>query len=134
MRSANIVSIMMKSLIRHIICGIYVILLAVSCSTTRVVEVPVEKVRVETEIGYVRDSIFVRDSIDRFIYGDTVFINKTHTKVIERCRIDTVTRCDSIPVVTEVEVVKEVNVLYWWQKLLIGMGIVAIAIIILKLK
>lgn len=124
----------MKSLIRHIICVIFIFLFAVSCSTTRVVEVPVEKVRIEVEKKIIRDSIFVQDSIDRFIKGDTVFINKSHTRVIERYKTDTIVRCDSVPVVTTVEVVREVNVLYWWQKLLIGIGIVSIAIIILKLK
>lgn len=79
-----------------------------SCTTTKVVTV--EKVRTDTT--YItkqqRDSIWLHDSIHVTERGDTIRIERWHTKYIEREVHDTVYRAktDSIPV--PYEVVKEV--------------------------
>lgn len=86
------------------------------------------------------DSIVTKDSIVTLIKGDTVQIEKWHTAYRERVRVDTVER-----IITRTEdrtktetVIQEVNRLYWWQKVLIRAGGIAlicgIVIIIWKFK
>ena len=79
-----------------------------SCTTTKVVTV--EKVRTDTT--YItkqqRDSIWLHDSIHVTERGDTIRIERWHTKYIEREVHDTLyqSKCDSIPI--PYEVIKEV--------------------------
>jgi hypothetical protein len=79
-----------------------------SCTTTKVVTV--EKVRTDTT--YItkqqRDSIWLHDSIHVTERGDTIRIERWHTKYIEREVHDTLyqSKRDSIPV--PYEVIKEV--------------------------
>ena len=87
-----------------------------SCTTTRVVTVE----RVKNDTTYItkqqRDSIWLHDSIHVMERGDTISIERWHTKYIEREVQDTLYRAktDSIPV--PYEVIKEVPAeLSWWQ-------------------
>ena len=87
-----------------------------SCTTTRVVTVE----RVKNDTTYItkqqRDSIWLHDSIHVMERGDTISIERWHTKYIEREVHDTLYRAktDSIPV--PYEVIKEVPAeLSWWQ-------------------
>ena len=87
-----------------------------SCTTTRVVTVE----KVKTDTTYItkqqRDSIWLHDSIHVMERGDTISIERWHTKYIEREVHDTLYRSkhDSIPV--PYEVIKEVPAeLSWWQ-------------------
>ena len=79
-----------------------------SCTTTKVVTVE----KVKTDTTYItkqkRDSIWLHDSIHVTERGDTIRIEKWHTKYIEREVHDTLYRAkvDSIPV--PYEVIKEV--------------------------
>ena len=98
-----------------------------SCTTTRVVTVP----EVHTDTTYItkhqRDSIWLRDSIHVTERGDTIRIERWHTKYIEREVHDTLYRAmhDSIPV--PYEVVKEVpRQKSWFERTMFGIGIVAI--------
>lgn len=108
-------------------------MIAAGCASTRIVEVPVETVRTEIEKEYVRDSIFICDSVDRYVKGDTVYIYKREYKIIERIRVDTIVRCDTIPIVQTIEVEKRVNELYWWQESLMWLGVLALGFILIKL-
>lgn len=82
-------------------------LLVMSCTTQRVVEVPVERVR--TDSVYLaklrRDTVVERDSVVMQIVGDTVY--RTHVKYIYKTRLlrDTVLkqRVDTITKVVTVE-------------------------------
>ena len=87
-----------------------------SCTTTRVVTVE----RVKNDTTYItkqqRDSIWLHDSIRVSEKGDTISIERWHTKYIEREVHDTLYRAktDSVPV--PYEVIKEVPAeLSWWQ-------------------
>ena len=79
-----------------------------SCTTTKVVTVE----KVKTDTTYItkqqRDSIWLHDSIHVTERGDTIRIERWHTKYIEREVHDTLYRAktDSIPV--PYEVIKEV--------------------------
>ncbi len=102
-----------------------ILLLLCACSTHKqIVEVPVETVKVEYVHDTKIDSIHVRDSVDRWIKGDTVFIYKEHTKYKYLNRIDTIVKVDSIPKIIKVEIVKEVEVnhIKWYQKILMWIG------------
>ena len=82
-------------------------LLIMSCTTQRIVEVPVERVR--TDSVYLtklqRDTLVERDSVVMQIVGDTVY--RTHVKYIYKTRLvrDTVLkqRTDTITKVVTVE-------------------------------
>ena len=103
-----------------------------SCTTTKVVTV--EKVRTDTT--YItkqqRDSIWLHDSIHVTERGDTIRIERWHTKYIEREVHDTVYRAkvDSIPV--PYEVIKEVpRKSTWFERIMFCTGIVSILCLIL---
>ena len=98
-----------------------------SCRTREVVrEVPVvvERVTERHDTVHRVDSVVWRDSVYHLVKGDSVLIERWHTRW--RVSHDTVrvVRRDSVPVVTETTVteVREVNVLHWWQRLLMLFG------------
>ena len=92
-----------------------------------------ESVRVDI----VRDTIHQRDSIYHYIKGDTTIIERWHhvqgQSIITR--VDTLHVYDSVPYpvtttqIKEVTKVEEVNVLRWWQKLLMGIGGIALVVV-----
>ena len=103
-----------------------------SCTTTKVVTVE----KVKTDTTYItkqqRDSIWLHDSIHVSEKGDTIRIEKWHTKYIEREVHDTLYRAktDSIPV--PYEVVKEVpRKSTWFERIMFCTGIVSILCLIL---
>jgi hypothetical protein len=110
------------------------LLLCVSCTTTKYVEVPIETVRTEyiNKLEYKTDSIFIRDSIDRYVKGDTVFIEKYKTtyKYKDRVLTDTIVKNDSIQVPVYIEKTKEVNKLKGYQYFLMYSGIVLFVLIV----
>lgn len=92
--------------------------ICVSCTTTKYIDklVPVETVRTEYVNQLYRDSVFVHDSIDRYIFGDTVYQYRYKYIYKYLNRTDTVVKIDSIEVPVEVKVieVKEVNKIRWY--------------------
>ena len=116
----------LKRVIKYlIIWSVFLMLLAwlTSCTTTKVVEV--EKVRTDTTYitKWQRDSVWLNDSIHVTEKGDTVRIERWHTKYVEREKHDTtyVATHDTIP--QPYEVVKEVPAdLSWWQRVRLWLG------------
>lgn len=100
------------------------IFLCVGCTTTKIVEVPVETVKTEYITHYDKDSIFIHDSVDRYLAGDTVYLYKQKYIYKYLTKIDTVLKTDSIEVPITVETIKEVktNHIYWYQYILMGLG------------
>lgn len=100
------------------------ILLASCAAQKQIIEVPVETIRTEYIYNTTIDSVVVRDSVDRWRDGDTVFIYKEHTKYKYLNKIDTLIRVDTISKVIRVESVKEVEVnhIRWYQKILMWVG------------
>jgi hypothetical protein len=103
-----------------------------SCTTTRVVTV--EKVKADTTYitKHQRDSIWLHDSIHVTERGDTIRIERWHTKYISKEVHDTLYRAktDSIPVPYEVikEVPRKSN---WFERIMFCTGIIAILCLIL---
>jgi len=101
-----------------ILCAMLVTL--AGCKThERIVEVE----RVRTDTTYItkhqRDSVWLHDSIHVKDKGDTVTIERWHTKYIERATHDTIYQAthDTLPLPYPVEVVKKVEKpLTWWQR------------------
>lgn len=112
----------MDKKLRVLILGV---LLLTSCSP-KYIEVPVETIKTEYIDKIKYDSVYIHDSIETLIRGDTVY----KTKILYRYKYkelrDTLIRVDTIPKVMIQEVVreKEVNKLKWYQSLFIGVGIV----------
>lgn len=110
---------------RKLLFIIPILILLASCAAQKqIIEVPVETVKTEYIHDTKIDSVYVRDSIDRWREGDTVFIYKEHTKYKYLNKTDTIVRVDSIPKIIKVETVKEVEVnhIKWYQKALMWIG------------
>ena len=108
------------------------ILMLSACRTsTKIVEVPVEVVKKEYIHDTKIDSIYIRDSVDRWQKGDTLYITKWHTKFKYINKVDTLIKTDSIPKIVLVEKEVEVNHIYWYQKLLMWLGGITIVLLII---
>lgn len=110
---------------RKLLFIIPILILLASCAAQKqIIEVPGETVKTEYIYDTKIDSVYVRDSIDRWREGDTVFIYKEHTKYKYLNKTDTIVRVDSIPKIIKVETVKEVEVnhIKWYQKTLMWIG------------
>lgn len=95
------------------------------CSCNRdTLRVPIETVRTEYIYDKSVDSIYIRDSIDRWIRGDTLYIYKEHIKFKYLNRTDTVCKTDTVTKYIRVKVKEEVEVnhIYWYQKVLMWIG------------
>ena len=121
---------------RHLLYLLFCTLLA-GCGTQR--ELPVvERVTRDTlylhQVQY--DSIYVyRDRyVDRS--RDTLYVQERNVEY--RCRLlrDTlrIHQVDSVPVIREVEVVREVARTPWYAKLLATVGLVALLLFLLRFK
>lgn len=134
-----------ESLRRMSVIGWYLLTITLSlltcclltgCSTTRYV--PVVEHRTDTLLCYssIRDSIYVHDSIRVREKGDTVTIERWHTRWRDRLQHDTlyISMTDSVPKPYPVEVVKEVprerSTVEW---VLLMIGFLAIAWIFFRI-
>ena len=121
----------MKKLVLIVIA----ILLFSSCRTiTKTIEVPVEIPVEVVKKEYIHDtkidSIYIRDSIDRWQKGDTLYITKWHTKFKYINKVDTIVKTDSIPKIVPVVKEVEVNHIYWWQKSVMYIGVLVVIILL----
>lgn len=110
---------------RKILFIIPILILLTACKPIKeIIEVPVEVVKKEYIHDTKTDSIYIKDSIDRYIKGDTVFIYKERTKFRYINKTDTILKTDTVPKILVKTTVKEVKVNYikWYQKLLMWMG------------
>ena len=94
-----------------------------SCTTTKYVPVIEHRTDTLIQTNLQHDSIYVHDSIMVSQQGDTVRIEKWHTKYVEREVHDTtyISKTDSIP--KPYPVIQEVPAeLTWWQQLRMHLG------------
>lgn len=85
------------------------VILLSGCKTTKVVTV--EKVRTDTfmQSRTLRDSIWLHDSVLVKAVGDTVTIERWHTRFRDRLKMDTVYQSKTDTVVVYKEIVKDVT-------------------------
>ena len=116
-----------------ILCAMLVTL--AGCKThERIVEVE----RVRTDTTYItkhqRDSVWLHDSIHVKDKGDTVTIERWHTKYIERSTHDTIYQAthDTLPLPYPVEVVKKVEKpLTWWQRMRLHVANIVLLLLVI---
>ena len=121
--------------------AILVVVLMAGCKTKERV-VTVEKVRTDTTYitKHQRDSVWLHDSIHVTEKGDTIRIERWHTKYIEKATHDTLYqhKTDSVPVPYPVEKLVE-RELTWWQQTRMHLGeallaLAGIAVVVFVLK
>lgn len=118
---------------KKIIVAILVVVLFYGCTTTKYIEVPVDRVKIEYRDRTLIDTLIRNDSIVIREKDDTIFLEKyKYLYRIKEVR-DTVNVTDTITTVKTVEVTKEVNKLYTWQTILMILGGSGIVLLIYKL-
>ena len=105
----------------------------ISCTTTKIVEVPVETIKTEYIEQVKYDSIYSKDSIYIMQKGDTIYNNKVQYLYKYKYLRDTINITDTIPKIVTVKDTQYINQLYTWQKVLIVIGIGFILYWIVKL-
>ena len=105
----------------------------ISCTTTKIVEVPVETIKTEYIEQVKYDSIYSKDSIYIMQKGDTIYNNKVQYLYKYKYLRDTINITDTIPKIVTVKDTQYINQLYAWQKILIVIGIGFILYWIIKL-
>ena len=106
------------------------VLILSSCTTTKYVTVPEYHTDTLIQNTVLKDSVFLHDSIYQKEKGDTILIEKWHTKYRERLVHDTtyISKVDTIakpyPVPEYVE--KKLN---WWQRLRLHLGNIMLVLI-----
>ena len=105
----------------------------ISCTTTKIVEVPVETIKTEYIEQVKYDSIYSKDSIYIMQKGDTIYNNKIQYLYKYKYLRDTINITDTVPKIVTIKDVQYINQLYTWQKILIVIGIGVILYLIIKL-
>ena len=105
----------------------------ISCTTTKIVEVPVETIKTEYIEQVKYDSIYSKDSIYIIQKGDTIYNNKVQYLYKYKYLRDTINITDTVPKIVTIKDVQYINQLYTWQKILIVIGIGFILYWIIKL-
>ncbi len=114
------------------IVGLAICALFGSCTTTKYVPVIEHKTDTVLKYSTKRDSIWLHDSISVKEKGDTVRIEKWHTKYVSKEVHDTtyISKTDSVPV--PYEVIKEVPAkLTWWQQTRIHLANILLYLILI---
>ena len=121
---------------RHLLCLLFCTLLA-GCGTQRRLPV-VERIQRDTvylhQVQY--DSVFV--SQERYVdrSRDTLYVQERSVEHRYRRLTDTlrIHQVDSVPVIREVEGVREIARTPWYAKLLAAVGLVGIFLFIIKIR
>ena len=106
------------------------VLILDSCTTTRYVTVPEYHTDTLIQTSIQKDSVFLHDSIYHMEKGDTVLIERWHTRYKEKLVHDTtyISKVDTIakpyPVPEYVE-----KPLSWWQRLRLHLGNIMLVLI-----
>ena len=109
--------------------------LITGCATERQLQV-VDRIQRDTiyinKVQY--DSIYIDRWQKVYQQSDTVYLESTKYEYRYKLLRDTVyrTRIDSIPVIQEVEIVKEVRYIPLWAKVLCGVGVVALILLLIR--
>ena len=105
----------------------------ISCTTTKIVEVPIETIKTEYIEQVKYDSIYSKDSIYIMQKGDTIYNNKVQYLYKYKYLRDTINVTDTIPKIVTIKDTQYINQLYAWQKILIVIGIGVILYQVIKL-
>ena len=114
---------------------IYILLGAILLSSCKqlekIVEKPVYIHDTLTQQTFIHDSIYKHDSTFVLVKGDTVYIDRTHTKYRYKLIHDTTSVVKEIPVEVTTTEIKEVEKpLKWWKTGFIFVGVVSLVVLI----
>lgn len=112
--------------------GIFLTFLLLAGCKTKERVVTVEHLRADTliQLRTERDSIYVHDSTEIRTDGDTIRINRWHTRYVDRWRRDTVRVVKTDTVALAYETVREVaRPLSRWQQMRLHLGELLLALI-----
>jgi hypothetical protein len=100
----------------------------VGCKATKVIEqVPVYIHDTTQTVRELHDSIYIDRWHTEYQKGDTIYITDEVTKIVTKIKIDTAYKYVEKPVtISKTETVEVEKPLTWWQKWLIGMGVVGL--------
>ena len=121
--------------------GLFCFLFVVACTlfgcatsrpTSQVVEASLRDTVYVNKVLY--DSVYIDNWYYTYHKADTVVVEKTKLEYRYKVLRDTVfrARTDSVPVVREVEMVREVRHLPWYAKVLSVLGVLLLIIILFK--
>lgn len=124
----------------RIILYLALCIIVVGCkTTTKIVEVPVEKEVIKTDSIYITkvkvDSVFEKDSIyiNTYVKGDTIYRDNYRfiSRWRDRVKLDTIykTHTDTIKVEKAITIEVE-KPLSWWQKVKQDVGGIAMGILV----
>lgn len=109
---------------------IWTLISLIGCTTTKYVEVPIEKTRIEYKDRLSIDTVIRHDSTIITMLGDTVYLEKyKYIYKVKELR-DTINITDTTTVTKPIEVIKEINKLYTWQIILMVLGGISIIILV----
>ena len=111
-------------------------LVLTGCATHRPLSQPVEHVTRDTIYlsTHHYDSIYIDNRQKVYQQSDTIYLDRTKYEYRYRLLRDTIykTQIDSIPVIREVEVVREVRHVPWYAKLLSWIGTLALLFLLIR--
>ena len=104
-----------------------VILLSGCKGLKQTVEVPVYIHDTTQTVRELHDSIYIDRWHTEYQKGDTIYITDEVTKTVTKIKIDTAYKYVEKPVtISKTETVEVEKPLTWWQKTLMGMGVVGL--------
>jgi hypothetical protein len=108
---------------------LFILLFAGFSACNKTVYVPVESVRTEYRNNYLRDSVYLFDSVFMKEKGDTVWIEKYEYLYVDKLKRDSIFINDTIRVPVPVETPAEVCSPSFWENLQIWLGRILTAIV-----
>lgn len=115
------------------IISIIILIILTACTQTKYIEVPVETIKNNYINTVQKDTLIIRDSIDRWLKGDTVLITKYKYVYQTQYVHDTIIKNDTITNTVYVDKIVTINELKDYQKFLIYTGLFSIVFIIFVL-
>lgn len=109
------------------------VFIASSCIRTKYIEVPVETIRTDYITSVQKDTLIIKDSIDRWLKQDTMFITKYKYVYKTIYSTDTVYKIDTITDIIYKDKIITTNILKDWQKVFIYIGIFSTCFIVFVL-
>lgn len=112
---------------------IIILIILTACTQTKYIEVPVETIKNNYINTVQKDTLIIRDSVDRWLKGDTVLITKYKYVYQTQYIHDTIIKNDIITNTVYVDKIVTINELKDYQKFLIYTGLFSIVFIIFVL-
>ena len=113
--------------LRFTVYGLLLLTMVGCKALKQTVEVPVYVHDTAYLAKEVRDSIYIDRWHTEYQKGDTIYITDEVTKTVTKIKIDTAYKYVEKPVtISKTETVEVKKPLTWWQKTLMGMGVVGL--------